>query len=391
MAKSSRKLSSRLWSPLTIWGVLVILVIGGIAGMAALFAAHAAIVSTENTEFCISCHEMRDTVYAEYTETVHYSNASGVQAGCPDCHVPKPFIPMVIDYYEAIGELYYSYMGTIDTPEKFEAHRLEMAQSVWDDMVASDSRECRACHSQEHMDFSLQDPDAAKQMQAGFEKGETCIDCHKGIAHKLPDMTTGYKSIWTDLLAASATLKPTPGNTYYTLATTEFTAQEPGEGVARAGRVLPQTPLVVLETSGDNVKVTFTGWRQEGADRAVYAFAGKRIFVAALDPAGIELVKNGDSITDADTAQVWTEVSLDVWLPASSMTDNLEKLTQYGSELFLATCAACHAAPHFDAYVANQWIGVMNTMKTEVTMDPENYQFVQKYLQLHSPDALAVE
>ena len=40
-----------------------------------------------NTEaFCISCHEMRNNVYEEYMETVHYNNRSGVRATCPDCH-----------------------------------------------------------------------------------------------------------------------------------------------------------------------------------------------------------------------------------------------------------------------------------------------------------------
>ena len=40
-------------------------------------------------EFCISCHEMRDNLYVEYQETIHYSNRTGVRAVCADCHVPK--------------------------------------------------------------------------------------------------------------------------------------------------------------------------------------------------------------------------------------------------------------------------------------------------------------
>ena len=45
---------------------------------------------TNTMEFCISCHEMRDNVYKEYKETVHYQNRSGVRATCSDCHVPGP-------------------------------------------------------------------------------------------------------------------------------------------------------------------------------------------------------------------------------------------------------------------------------------------------------------
>ncbi len=29
---------------------------------------------------------------------------------------------------------------------------------------------------------------AQKQMKQAAEKDQSCIDCHKGIAHKLPDM-----------------------------------------------------------------------------------------------------------------------------------------------------------------------------------------------------------
>ena len=44
---------------------------------------------TNNEQFCISCHEMKDNVYQEYKTTIHYSNRSGVRATCPDCHVPR--------------------------------------------------------------------------------------------------------------------------------------------------------------------------------------------------------------------------------------------------------------------------------------------------------------
>jgi len=46
------------------------------------------------------------------------------------------------------------------------------------------------------MDFTLQDPRAAKAHPTALtdEGGETCIDCHKGIAHELPDMA-GDKTV----------------------------------------------------------------------------------------------------------------------------------------------------------------------------------------------------
>jgi Nitrate/TMAO reductases, membrane-bound tetraheme cytochrome c subunit len=57
---------------------------------------HPLLERTNTTEFCVSCHSMEATVYREYRTSVHYSNASGVRAGCPDCHVPKPLVPKLI-------------------------------------------------------------------------------------------------------------------------------------------------------------------------------------------------------------------------------------------------------------------------------------------------------
>ncbi len=143
-----------------------------------------------NTEaFCISCHEMRDFVYEEYKQTSHYNNRSGVRATCPDCHVPREWVHKVVRKIRASNELYHKVMGTIDTPEKFEAQRLTMAKRVWASMKATDSRECRNCHSLESMNLELQDKSARRRHDAERmrEKDETCIDCHQGIAHKEPE------------------------------------------------------------------------------------------------------------------------------------------------------------------------------------------------------------
>lgn len=144
-----------------------------------------------NTEkFCISCHEMKDNVYQEYMGTIHYSNRSGVKATCPDCHVPHEWGPKMVRKIKASKELYAKTIGLINTPQKFEAHRLTMAESEWARMKANNSQECRNCHNFDNMDFTAQKTVAAKMHSKAITEGKTCIDCHKGIAHKLPDMKT---------------------------------------------------------------------------------------------------------------------------------------------------------------------------------------------------------
>jgi len=178
----------RFWTFLTrrssmSWSVLVGAgVIGGILFWGGFNWA----MELTNTEaFCVSCHEMRDTVYQELQQTIHWKNRSGVRAICSDCHVPKPWIYKIKRKIEASNEVLHKILGTISTPEKFEEHRLQLAQHVWATMKATDSRECRNCHSVESMDPHKQTA-AAQMMPEAMKNGATCIDCHKGIAHKLP-------------------------------------------------------------------------------------------------------------------------------------------------------------------------------------------------------------
>lgn len=173
-----------IWRRYLIWGM-------PIGGVAAAFAGgiifwggfNTAMEATNTKQFCISCHEMRDFVYEEYKGTIHDVNRSGVGATCSDCHVPKDWTHKIIRKVQASKELYGKVMGTISTPEKFEAKRLALAMNEWERMKANDSRECRNCHDFESMMPEFQKPRARQQHLNAMSSGQTCIDCHKGIAH----------------------------------------------------------------------------------------------------------------------------------------------------------------------------------------------------------------
>ena len=142
-----------------------------------------AMEATNTLPFCISCHEMEENVYQEYKKTVHFTNRSGVRASCSDCHVPDPWVHKVVRKVQASKELYHKVLGTVNTPEKFNEHRLEMAKRVWAAMKTTDSRECRNCHDFGSMNPEDQKGRARKQHMNAMRAGNTCIDCHKGIAH----------------------------------------------------------------------------------------------------------------------------------------------------------------------------------------------------------------
>ena len=168
-------------------GASLSVVIGAVVvGVLITIGFHGVLNATNTESFCISCHEMKIN-YEEYKDSAHYKNRSGVRATCPDCHVPKDFGPKMAAKIRAAKDVWYHLLGTIDTKEKYEAYRLKMAKAVWQNMEETDSRECRVCHTVEGMALDEQKKRVARKHKKMAEKGKTCIDCHKGVAHELPE------------------------------------------------------------------------------------------------------------------------------------------------------------------------------------------------------------
>jgi cytochrome c-type protein NapC len=165
---------------------LIILSVVFLAGIAFAGAFNFGIAYTNEMEFCTSCHSMQVNL-EEFKETIHYKNRSGVQATCSDCHVPQQFLPKMYAKVMAAKDVFHEILGTIDTPEKYEAHRWDMATRVWAKMKSTDSRECRNCHDFANMDLSAQDRSARSKHANAEDKGQTCIECHTGLAHEEPD------------------------------------------------------------------------------------------------------------------------------------------------------------------------------------------------------------
>ncbi len=180
----------RTWAtlrkPSAKYSLLGLLVVGFFGGIIFWGGFHTALEATNTLDFCIGCHEMRDTVYQEYKETIHYKNRTGVRAVCSDCHVPRDWGHKMLRKAKASFEVWGKITGYVDTPAKFETHRMELATHEWDRMKASNSQECRNCHDFDSMSGEIQKQSVYKKHMAAKDAGKTCIDCHKGIAHHLP-------------------------------------------------------------------------------------------------------------------------------------------------------------------------------------------------------------
>ncbi len=169
-------------------GPLAVLALGALVGILLSIGFSTALVVTSTENFCAhACHEMEQNA-AEYKDSIHDRNRTGVRAACPDCHVPKQVIPLYFRKMGALHDLWGHFVThSIDTPEKFEAKRYELAKKVWVYMKFNDSRECRSCHTRENMDPEKQTERAQARHEKAKRENLTCIDCHFGISHKEPE------------------------------------------------------------------------------------------------------------------------------------------------------------------------------------------------------------
>lgn len=183
-----KRLWAWLWSPSARFSLGLLVVVGATLGAVGLVVFNEALHFFSSTDFCLSCHELQENIGDEYVTTTHAKNGPGFFVECADCHVPQAFVPMMMRKLESVRELYGHFIiHKIATPAKFEEHRMEMASRVWAEMIEDDSRECRRCHQVDLWNLAEQSEQARDLHSVALENGKTCISCHKGIAHKLPE------------------------------------------------------------------------------------------------------------------------------------------------------------------------------------------------------------
>ncbi|GAB1622009.1 NapC/NirT family cytochrome c [Agarivorans albus] len=174
------------WQKLWAWlkkPLIVGIPIGVFVLVLGLATVQGSLVLSSTNEFCFSCHLKMDTIVQEYKASSHYGDGSNIAATCADCHVPHPYFEMLQVKIAATADIYHMMVGTI-TKENFEEHRPALAETVWRDMQANDSANCRHCHQGDNFDLSKQPQRARLNHQQIAARGETCVDCHQGLTHK---------------------------------------------------------------------------------------------------------------------------------------------------------------------------------------------------------------
>ncbi len=153
-----------------------------------------------------------------------------------------------------------------------------------------------------------------------------------------------------------------------------------------AGIIFAATEVTLLEQTRDALHIRLTGWREQGANRAIYEQMGQRILAASLRVGAQERTILGDPVVDPETDLIWHPISLDVWVSPDRLTPDPNLLWDQGVTMFQTACANCHSSMRPNDYLSNQWIGLMKSMERYITLDKPDYRFLQKYLQLHASD-----
>lgn len=345
-----------------------------IVGVVLVLAAQWTLHKTSSTEFCLSCHTMQ-APYEEYTGSVHFQNQKGIRAECADCHIPPSGLDYLLTKLAASKDVYHQFISQkIATPEQYESHRLEMAQTVWAQMKANDSASCRSCHSMDAMLLDAQSADAKKMHEMGIKEQQTCIDCHKGIAHFPPEIKMDDSAL-TALEAQAATVPASTQELYVVR----------NASLGDLGTLYPATQMQMLSSSGETRSVEIRGSQMQGTEQIIYYAAGQRLVLASLSEKGVQAVKALTDWQKDDYGNMWRDVTLQGDWRGPALA-NREPLWDYARKLDNVYCAGCHAPIPANHFTLNAWPSVAKGMGARTNIDDSELDILTRYFQYNAKD-----
>ena len=342
------------------------LVVGILGGIMIWGGLNMGMEYTNRSDFCMSCHEMT-IPFEELKKTVHYKNRSGTTVQCADCHVASSKTPTdymfksmqkLIAARDVVGHI----LGTIDTPEKYEAYRLTMAERVWERMKDRDSKECRNCHDFKTMDPAKQKDRSVTKHEGAIEDGKTCIDCHKGIAHKPVHLKKDPAQAQPAAAPAAAAAPQAAASPAEAVATG-------AANVAKAGATAAASTATAAATA------------MSAASTAMTAGTGPAKATPKAEAAGATAPAAGGTVTALDWSKVPTR-QIKVFYPGQAGLEWIMNKADHSSAADIVekkrACAKCHEGDANEvgtAIVTGKPVGVSKTVM-EPTPPPGKVGFI---------------
>ncbi|SQB40304.1 cytochrome C-type protein [Citrobacter koseri] len=196
------------------------------------------------------------------------------------------------------------------------------------------------------MDLDAQSADARKMHQMGIQEKQTCIDCHKGVAHFPPEITMDDSAL--KALEAQSASTPASAKTLYAVSNT---------ALGDLATVYPATQMHVLKSTETSRLVEIRGSQMQGSEQVIYYAAGQRLILASLSEKGQQSLNILSDWKKDDYGNAWRDVALQGEWSGSALASR-EPMWDYARKLDNVYCAGCHApipAKHFTSMPGPLW------------------------------------
>ena len=289
---------------------------------------------------------MHDNLLPELQKTVHWNNCTGVRARCPDCHVPHDFTGTRWRARCRRAARCSASSSAPSTPAKVQSTASAGAARV--EALRGQRLEGMPCLPRLQGHELRQDASGIAGGDAqGAERNQSCVDCHKGVAHQLPEMKGAQNPAFDTLVSSAADRAWTPARTtswWCRRSSMPTKADEthrrgrgghPGEGARDQGDARASSSRCGARTRATVASGTATSASTSPApcfDKG--GGAGCTSFVKVLD-----------TREDPMTGLEWQQVTATAWMRKGSVLDSVEPVWSIARASYSSSCSVCHRQP----------------------------------------------
>jgi trimethylamine-N-oxide reductase cytochrome c-type subunit TorC len=214
-----------------------------------------------------------------------------------------------------------------------------------------------------------------------IDEGFTCIDCHNGIAHQLPDMQSIVQAA-SELFDNALQTDDLTQVVLHTVAEKKVYAS-PDMTAPVVATLSTAAKIKVLERNLDGwMKIELAGEEVLGDTSKLFLDTTSGV-VAATIFSGLEYTSDRAKV-DPDTRLRWREARVSGWVTDDVLSSNLESIWDYAKVVYESECARCHAIFSPSAFKAPEWVNTINNMRRYSRLGTRDYNLISSYLQQHA-------